>query len=488
LWQPHQAGGNDASEVRDSVGIGRQSQAAARERLFQQEVVPCGAGFTFSSCLHTDEEMDINLMAHCLDFWRHWGGRVGKATSSGLGQFNFSYRVEKLDAHIPDDLEKYLYDFSLPENSQQVDLEIPTPITYTEQCGIVSKILCHPAADDQRPRPCWQACSSRRQIFEAVRWEISLLPIGPLQIKTAFGAEEDELTIQKLNSAGEEQGIERVAPDASFLRTGKIDEQSIKEEHYIPGRSLKGVLRSHGERILRTCWELGHGKEAYTNCDATIVCDPNGSNVARLQPCNAANPCPACDLFGSVHYGGRVVVSEAYPSNPEFFRQQLKTLERVSIDRITSGAAEKRLFSVRPLFTPLTPNQALSLNFSVEMECPADWELGLMLFTLRDLCRSRLRVGFGKYVGQGKVTAAITKFEYLIRPGSPLSSKLPNSGTAVAVGALKLFASCWEHGLDIKSWCEEYNPLVEWADNGWLAFMSDWAQLTPKEGGVMVDG
>ena len=330
-----------------------------------------------------------------------------------------------------------------------------------------------------------------RLLTEAVRWHVRLIPVGPLQVKTDFGADDDCVVVTD-HALCDAQGAptqKRTSVDAAFLRTGSIDGTAMAEGHFIPGRSLKGVLRSHSERILRTCWALEQGEEPYCASGTTIVCDPNGSDVPRLAPCGKGCLCPACELWGSTAYGGRVTVSEAFPVNPGAFAGRLKALERVSIDRITGGAAEKRLFSARPLFPPREPDPALGLEFCLELECPEPAELGLMLFVLRDLCRERLRVGFGKRVGQGKVMAEILGCEVLTREGSPLHRATQTvDGQTQPIGPLTWTRWRLPEPVDLREWSLQFPALVDWAMQGWACCLQRWARPDRDKEAVTTHG
>jgi len=280
-------------------------------------------------------------------------------------------------------------------------------------------------------------------------------------------------------------------PDGSFVRTGRVDGKTITEEHYIPGRSLKGVLRSYSERILRTCWALGHGDDRYIKSPEPVVCDPTrssasrGGSPARLTHCEPDKPCPGCRLFGSTHFGGRVTVSEAFPVDTTAFSNAMKTLQRVSIDRITGGSADKRLFSGRPLFPPRDHDPRLDLGFTLELESPEDWQVGLTLFVLRDLCKERLRVGFGKYAGQGKVRAVISGCEFLTRQGSPVDNQINESELSPSwVGPFLHREWSRVPGVDIYGWYDQFTSLGDWATKGWTGFLREWAELGPKAEGV----
>ncbi len=137
-------------------------------------------------------------------------------------------------------------------------------------------------------------------------------------------------------------------PDMTPVLTYRNGERQV----YIPGTSLKGVFRSHLEKIGRTV----------VTVKTRGICDPFNDNSFcgdKLQkvkdreykdkafPTDLAyrQSCPICRLFGSTAYTGRISIDDAYlPENQISPRPEPR--DGVGIDRFTGGAADKKLFNL----------------------------------------------------------------------------------------------------------------------------------------------
>lgn len=169
------------------------------------------------------------------------------------------------------------------------------------------------------------------------------------------------------------------------------------EQPLIPGSSLKGVLRSHAERIMRTL----SSHEA--------VCDPFGNNSCgrRLQseavPDAHAHSCPACRLFGSTAYASRFSIDDAYikPGTKWTYEKR----DGVGIDRFTGGAVDRFKFELVAVGAGATWETTVRVR---NFEC---WQLGLVLVVLKDLQDGFVRIGSGTRRGLGAVRGVSNKIE-----------------------------------------------------------------------------
>ncbi len=251
-------------------------------------------------------------------------------------------------------------------------------------------------------------------------------------------------------------------PDMAFVNTFRNNTRQV----YLPGSSLKGILRSHAERIARTlrmpsacdpftdmekaageperseviyCGERFKQRESWRNDrkkyeklhaeEVQFEAVRQGKAPGELPgPVKGlgngllyAESCPICRLFGSTHYGGRLATTDGYavgtPPKPE-------ARDGVGIDRFTGGASKGAKFDLEVL-TSGTFHTTLHLrNFEL-------WQLGLVGFLLQDLKDGFIRVGMGKSRGLGKVVGAIQEVKlYYIGPRAPTpkDGKLPVLG------------------------------------------------------------
>lgn len=183
--------------------------------------------------------------------------------------------------------------------------------------------------------------------------------------------------------------------------------------HYLPGSSLKGVLRSHFERIART---LQRGS----------VClpyyDPNRSDISipvveeqqsygcgyrsrgeETDPASAryADSCAACRLFGSLKFAGRFSIGDAYPlpgcaPTPE-------SRNGVGIDRFTGGTVKGVLFDLQAVVGGKFEARIRLTNFEL-------WQLAGLNLLLADLKDEMIAVGSGRSRGMGRVRAKVASF------------------------------------------------------------------------------
>ncbi len=173
-------------------------------------------------------------------------------------------------------------------------------------------------------------------------------------------------------------------PDMQFVRTyisGK------GETIYIPGSSIKGVIRSYSENLLRTF-----------NKNVCNVFKKDGLCV----PENIENPyfiyqraCPICKTFGNTKLKGRTNFKDAYPEG------NLKTETRygVAISRLTHSVAAG----------PFDMELVVEANFKtkITIENFQVWQVGLILYCIEQMDDGWIKIGYGKNRGLGEVSAEI---------------------------------------------------------------------------------
>jgi len=212
--------------------------------------------------------------------------------------------------------------------------------------------------------------------------ELALKPRTPLLIK-----------------AGGEGGaaIDPTLPDMNFVRTRR----NGRYEVYLPGSSLRGVIRSYAEKLVRSL----NPKSA---CDPTQTrelregvkkaCFAGQDTTALNGPEAYTRSCYACRLFGNTALAGRVRVRD-------FYLDGEPTLERrygVAIDRVT-GAVAQGPFEME-ILTEGTFCGAIAIrNFTLG-------QLGLLAAALLDIGDGLVPIGFGKSKGMGRVELAFRRF------------------------------------------------------------------------------
>lgn len=174
------------------------------------------------------------------------------------------------------------------------------------------------------------------------------------------------------------------APDMAFIRTAS----ALGNVPFLPGSSLKGVLRSGTEAMLRTMGEAA--------CLST-------SNPCR----EAAQRCRTCLLFGSIHGAAVLVVEDGMPwpveAGESERRAALADVEQrrvvrsgVAIDRQTGAASTGKLFDFEALVDASFHPRLLLRN-------PEPWHLAAIAAALDLLDRGVLRIGSQTTRGLGRV-------------------------------------------------------------------------------------
>lgn len=214
-----------------------------------------------------------------------------------------------------------------------------------------------------------------------------------------------------------------------------------KQEVFLPGSSLKGVFRSHLEKIVCSlkprvvCYpfEGNEDRQADVNQRQQYYRDSCGgmfNQYARRSEENRrlleertdlvyAASCPTCRLFGSTGFIGRLAISDAYldPASNELKEQR----DGVGIDRLTGGASHGAKFELEVVSSGVVFETDIHLrNFEI-------WQLGMLFVVLQDMEDELVRIGSGRSRGLGKVTAAIKEQSSETRPGGFVTSTIRQS-------------------------------------------------------------
>ena len=186
-----------------------------------------------------------------------------------------------------------------------------------------------------------------------------------------------------------------------------------KSIYYFPGTSLKGVLRSHLERIARTlkegsvCLPYYDPKKKITipvaaelhshGCGYRSRGGP-GTDTASVA---YADSCAACRLFGSLKFGGRFSIGDAYPLDGH--EPTLESRNGVGIDRFTGGTVPGVLFDLQVLVGGKFEASLRLTNFEL-------WQLAALNLLLVDLADEMITIGSGRSRGLGRVRITVTSY------------------------------------------------------------------------------
>lgn len=195
-------------------------------------------------------------------------------------------------------------------------------------------------------------------------------------------------------------------PDMEFIRTLAEVGSEVQEVPFLPGSSIKGAVRSHAERILRT---LG-----LHCCDITRpACVGKGASYR--------DHCLACRTFGYTTLSSRVRFTDAFPWRPDSSAAErssaaaavrIEQRPGVQIDRRLGSAAGGRLFELEVATSGAFYGEIVVRNYQL-------WQLGLLALVVRDINEGYQRVGAMKSRGLGRVKMGIE--ELRIEQWGPLA-------------------------------------------------------------------
>jgi len=240
--------------------------------------------------------------------------------------------------------------------------------------------------------------------------DLTITPVDPLLIKSG------QATVS---------GV-----DMSFVRTYKFGE---KPEPFIPGSSLKGVIRSYAEKICRTLRDdpvpvclpyvepekEQNGEINQAACGNRIKHFLKKSSIDSIPSSDIYRlSCPTCRTFGSHYFIGRLATSDGYLTDDfkKTDRALLETRDGVAIDRLTGGPVGGAKYDLEVL----TKGE---FGTRIEIQNFERWQLGLLGLVLRDMRQELIRIGMGKSRGLGRIKAEITRFEitYFGKPQKTLT-------------------------------------------------------------------
>ncbi len=201
--------------------------------------------------------------------------------------------------------------------------------------------------------------------------ELSVIPDGPILIKSG------------------REGANPTKPDMEFVETYHAGGRSI----YLPGSSLKGAIRAHAERIVRTV-----GRDSKPNNSNIIWAnDPLNDKYDYLKGLEATDIYKKSSftdqMFGNTSIASRIRIEDAYPVDTK----QIKVEERngVAIDRVF-GSVAVGPFNYQVCTAGEFHTKIHLKNFSLG-------QLGLIGLVLRDLNDGWFGLGFAKSRGLGTV-------------------------------------------------------------------------------------
>lgn len=229
--------------------------------------------------------------------------------------------------------------------------------------------------------------------------ELTIQPYGPILIKSG------------------KEGADPTKPDMEFVETYHEGGRTI----YLPGSSLKGAIRAHAERVVRT---IG-GEERPPSNSKTIWAsnlldetnqrnNPNlyiekWKNDEKKKKAEDRHPHPGAaiynqscfisQIFGNTSIASRIRIEDAYPKNSKSIRVEERN--GVAIDRVFGSVA------VGPFNYQVCTDGEFHTKIHLKNFTLA--QLGLIGLVLRDLNDSWFGLGFAKSRGLGTVKVEYKK-------------------------------------------------------------------------------
>ncbi|MBE3577764.1 MAG: hypothetical protein IMX00_08745 [Limnochordales bacterium] len=256
------------------------------------------------------------------------------------------------------------------------------------------------------------------RLYNQATFHIALRPRTPLLIKAGQGQE----------------ALDPTLPDMSFVRTLRGGTGEPREEIFIPGSSLRGVVRAHAERLLRTvkpgaaCNPLV--RDPQKSGTLRPACSPEGRNEdeddeGRQSRAGAPQAyqqsCYACRLFGNTSIASRVRFSDFFLAGAGEAAAAgvpaplTETRYGVAIDRVT-GAVAHGPFELETVTDALFTGLVEVRNFTVG-------QFGLLAAALLDLSDGYVAMGYGKSRGLGLVELIFLNLKLRYGPRTPLEPR-----------------------------------------------------------------
>ncbi len=208
--------------------------------------------------------------------------------------------------------------------------------------------------------------------------DFSIIPVGPILIKSG------------------KEGADPTKPNMEFVETYHAGGRSV----YLPGSSLKGAIRAHAERIVRTVGSdkrptLDPKSDKFTLWADDPLKNENYEYYKKLPSAEIYKQSSFTDqIFGNTSIASRFRIQDAYPTTSI----PLKIEERngVAIDRVFGSAVRGALFNYEVCTSGDFRTKIHLKNFSLA-------QLGLIGLVLRDLDDGWFGIGFAKSRGMGTV-------------------------------------------------------------------------------------
>ena len=339
--------------IQHACAINRFTKTAAEHQLFYEEVIPPGSLFEINIDIKDNDRKGLELILLALESFSKENNimPIGGDKSSGYGQCIW-----------------------LKDRAKITGLESKNDIQQWLQSNNACGFQGFPTIEIKSSN------NFKPYDSKAISIEMILTFDGPMVI--------NDPTIWQLAEKSK---------DSSKSATNVNPIHNEKKKPFIPAQSLKGVIRTQAERILRTIAEnCQPGLSA--NDLKKIACYPTQKMLACKPLETKTELCIACTLFGASGWLSPICIHDLDLINDA----REITQEFVAIDRFTGGGADQKKYSAKVLYKPVFKG-LFSINLTQEFEQVkiTDAHLGLLMLLFRDLFEKHIRLGYGTSKGYG---------------------------------------------------------------------------------------
>lgn len=375
-------------EIRDGVGIDRVTGAAAERVKYNRAVLPSGTKIALTMSVHLPfEDSSLKqLLGEILQAMTRREIRFGAAKSRGLGR-----------VILENEPDIFVQDLSTPHGI----LSILSP---QQNSVSIASLL-----ETSSPTKNFKTVKGISVIDVIVKWR----PDGPLMVKS---------------------DCDGIAVDSLPLITAVPGGHTL----VIPGSSIKGVLRSHAERIMRTVIPSIRSEHSFLDqIRLPLVSDLFGEGGEKFDPDkiedDSTDPLPGLSAIYVEDCHPRIS-AESGSSTLTFSRKEWGEVEQaiqpsdlssalekigmvgkaakspllqqafhVAIDRWTGSAADGLLFSVLEPHLDNWNEIRLQIKLNRIREAQQLAATAFLLILLRDLSSGVLPLGYGTNRGMGSM-------------------------------------------------------------------------------------
>ena len=188
-----------------------------------------------------------------------------------------------------------------------------------------------------------------------------------------------------------QNSIDPTLPDMQCIRTYRNGKNTV----FIPGSSIKGVMRNRCERILKFLGgDVCNIVDMKNSCGDREDKDLSGKEVYD-------KICPACRMFGSTSLGGRVKFRDAYPIGDV----KVGLRDGVGIDRITGAAQRGALYNFEVVEDGIFQVIITLNNYEL-------YQLKVLLYAIQDIDDGYVAFGGATTRGNGRMRIEDLKVEF----------------------------------------------------------------------------